>query len=102
MKSQKRVLGWQELVLEPECWRGKGLPPLVEEIMTNGAPVDMAADIGSYEIPQYPFASDEARPDSNKYSGFHARLNVFMYGPRNPDNLNAFRIHFQPLYSNIS
>ena len=64
MKSQKRQAAWQEMVLEPECWKGKGLSPWAEKIMTEGAPVHMQATVGGYEIPQYPFASSEARQEA--------------------------------------
>ena len=64
MKSQKRQAAWQEMVHEAECWKDKGLSPWVEKIMTEGASVHMQASLGGYEIPQYPFASAEARQEA--------------------------------------
>ena len=39
--GDKRNLAWREVRWEPDLWRGKGLPLAVEEIMTQGAKVEL-------------------------------------------------------------
>mmetsp|Transcript_6665 Transcript_6665/g.15593 ORF Transcript_6665/g.15593 Transcript_6665/m.15593 type:complete len:83 (-) Transcript_6665:15-263(-) len=41
---------------EPERWQGKGLPPEVEKLMTVGAQIEVEAEVGFFEVPQYPWA----------------------------------------------
>jgi hypothetical protein len=45
---------------EPERWRGKGLPPAVEKLMTEGARIAMSEEVGFEEVPQYAWPTDEA------------------------------------------
>ena len=66
-KEAKRLRAWQELMCETEFWRGKGFPAEIEKVMTEGAPVDTVEGEGvaGYEIPQYPYASAEARREAS-------------------------------------
>eukprot|EP00966_Prymnesium_polylepis_P190049 4404283-Prymnesium_polylepis.1 len=45
---------------EPERWRGKGLPPEVEKLVTVGAQIEVEAEVDFFEVPQYPWAADQA------------------------------------------
>jgi hypothetical protein len=45
---------------EPELWRGKGLPPAVEALMTEGARIGVTEEVGFEEVPQYAWPTDEA------------------------------------------
>ena len=66
-KEAKRLRAWQELMCEAEFWRGKGFPDEIEKIMTEGASIDTvgSASISGFEIPQYPYASEEARREAS-------------------------------------
>ena len=58
--SEKAARSWRPMPHEPERWRGKGLPPEVESLMTEGARIEMAEEAGFEEVPQYAWPSDEA------------------------------------------
>ena len=58
--AEKAARSWRPMVWEPERWRGKGLPPAVEALMTEGARIDMSEEVGFEEVPQYAWPTDEA------------------------------------------
>jgi hypothetical protein len=58
--SEKAARSWCPLSWEPERWRGKGLPPEVEALMTEGARIHMSEEVGFEEVPQYAWPTDEA------------------------------------------
>ena len=60
-EDEKRERAWRPVWWEPEFWRDKGLPAEVERVMTEGAPVEFDAELMPGAIPQYAFASHEAR-----------------------------------------
>ena len=57
--ERKLERAWEPVPWEPERWRGKGLKPEVERIMTEGVDVLGPDTPGFYEIPQYPFGGHE-------------------------------------------
>ena len=62
-KAAKQALAWSPLHRHPEWWRGKGLPPDVELMMTEGVVIDPvsvmdALDTGT-EVAQYAFKDVE-------------------------------------------
>ena len=58
--SEKKLeRSWEPVPWDPDLWRGKGLRPEVERLMTEGADVFGPETPGFYEIPQYPFGSWE-------------------------------------------
>ena len=44
---------WRPMPWEPDRWRGKGLPAAVEALMTEGARIGVAEEVGFEEVPQY-------------------------------------------------
>ena len=56
----KSARSWRPMAWEPERWRGKGLPPAVEKLMTEGARIAMSEEVGFEEVPQYAWPTDEA------------------------------------------
>jgi len=57
----KRAMVWSWIQHDPDRWRGKELPPLVEELMTSGAVVPSPPGPPAYaEIPQYAWDTDDA------------------------------------------
>ena len=58
--SAKEARSWVPMPLQPERWRGKGLPPEVEALMTEGARIDVAEEVGFEEVPQYRWPTDQA------------------------------------------
>ena len=59
-KHEKRRRAWREMMGEASFWEGKGFPEQIVRVMTQGADVTMVEDIGAVEVPQYPYASEEA------------------------------------------
>ena len=57
--EKKLERAWEPVPWNPDLWRGKGLRPEVERLMTEGADVLGPDSPGFYEIPQYPFGSWE-------------------------------------------
>ena len=57
--DRKLERSWEPVPWDPDRWRGKGLKPEVERIMTEGVDVLGPDSPGFYEIPQYPFGSWE-------------------------------------------
>ena len=55
--EKKLERAWEPVPWNPDLWRGKGLRPEVERLMTEGADVLGPDSPGFYEIPQYPFGS---------------------------------------------
>ena len=58
--SEKAARSWRPMAWEPERWRGKGLPPEVEALMTEGARIEASEEVGFEEIPQYAWPTDES------------------------------------------
>ena len=60
-KEAKAALAWSPLVRHPDRWRGKGLPPDVERMMTHGVVVDALGDdqLMAKEVGQYAFRDTE-------------------------------------------
>ena len=56
----KRLRAWRPVWHTPDLWRDRGLPAAVEELMTEGAHVEMERSLQAREVAQYPFASSEA------------------------------------------
>ena len=56
---KKLERAWEPVPWDPEVWRGKGLKPEVERLMTEGADVFGPDTPGFYEVPQYPFGGWE-------------------------------------------
>ena len=56
---RKLERAWEPVPWDPEMWRGKGLKPEVERIMTEGVDVFGPDTPGYYEVPQYPFGGWE-------------------------------------------
>ena len=56
---RKLERGWEPVPWDPEVWRGKGLKPEVERLMTEGVDVLGPDTPGFYEVPQYPFGGWE-------------------------------------------
>ena len=56
--ERKLERAWEPVPFDPERWRGKGLRPSVERLMTEGVEVRGPETPSFYEVPQYPFASD--------------------------------------------
>ena len=57
----KAALAWSYLHRHPERWRGKGMPPDVEQMMTEGVRIETVGDDQVYarEMPQYAFKDAE-------------------------------------------
>ena len=58
--GEKAARSWRPMAWEPDRWRGKGLPPAVEALMTEGAKIDVSEEVGFEEVPQYAWPTDEA------------------------------------------
>jgi hypothetical protein len=58
--EEKAARSWRPMPHEPERWRGKGLPPAVEALMTEGARIGVTEEVGFEEVPQYTWPTDEA------------------------------------------
>ena len=58
--DEKAARSWRPMAWEPGRWRGKGLPPQVEALMTEGARIDVSEEVGFEEVPQYAWPTDEA------------------------------------------
>ena len=60
-RDAKAALAWSPLVRHPDRWRGKGLPPDVERMMTHGVVVDALGDdqLMAKEVGQYAFQDTE-------------------------------------------
>ena len=58
--SEKAARAWRPVPWEPSRWVGKGLPPEVERLMTEGARIEREAEVSFFEVPQYPWPSEEA------------------------------------------
>ena len=58
--ERKQAAAWREMPWLPELWEGVGLPPTMEEGMRQGFEVDLTADPGTFEVPQYTWPSGEA------------------------------------------
>jgi hypothetical protein len=56
----KSARSWRPMAWEPDRWRGKGLPPAVEKLMTEGARIAVSEEVGFEEVPQYAWPTDEA------------------------------------------
>ena len=56
---RKLERAWEPVPWDPEVWRGKGLKPEVERLMTEGVDVVGPDTPGFYEVPQYPFGEWE-------------------------------------------
>ena len=56
---RKLERAWEPVPWNPDVWRGKGLKPEVERLMTEGADVLGPDTPGFYEVPQYPFGGWE-------------------------------------------
>ena len=56
---RKLERAWEPVPWDPEVWRGKGLKPEVERLMTEGVDVLGPDTPGFYEVPQYPFGGWE-------------------------------------------
>ena len=63
--SSKRERSWEPVPWDPQLWRGKGLPAAVEAIMTEGTVVELHRALHAREIPQYPYASQEAQMEAS-------------------------------------
>ena len=50
--SEKAARAWRPMLHDPSRWAGKGLPAAVERLMTEGARIDVASEIGFFEVPQ--------------------------------------------------
>ena len=58
-KTAKDELTWTPISHDASLWRGKGMPADVEKIMTEGVSIEMNADAACFEVPQYPYRSEE-------------------------------------------
>ena len=63
--DDKRMRTWRPVEWNPDLWRDKGLPPRVVSIMTEGAVIEMGRAMEAREVPQYAFASAEARMEAS-------------------------------------
>ena len=58
--ERKQAAAWREMPWLPELWQDVGLPPFFEDGMTRGFEVDLVAEPGNFEVPQYNWPSGEA------------------------------------------
>jgi len=63
--DSKRERAWEPVPWDAERWRGRGLPEAVAKVMTEGTVVELHRALHAREIPQYPFASQEAQMEAS-------------------------------------
>ena len=59
-KELKERRAWTYYEWDPRRWEGKGMQPAVERLMTRGATIELDADVGAFEVRQYPWPSQQA------------------------------------------
>ena len=66
---------------EPSRWAGKGLPAAVERLMTEGARIDVAAEVGFFEVPQYPWPTEQGLAEAILECDRHLAIGATEYVP---------------------
>ena len=79
--SEKAARSWRPMVHEPSRWVGKGLPAAVEQLMTEGARVEVEVEIGFFEVPQYPWPSAQALTEGILECDRHLAIGALEYVP---------------------
>ena len=55
----KAKLTWEPMPHDPGRYRGKGLKPEIERMMTEGVRIDASSDLGAFEVAQYSWPTGE-------------------------------------------
>ena len=89
--DSKRERAWEPVPWDPELWRGKGLPAAVEAVMTQGTVVELHRALHAREIPQYPFASQQAQMEASIEADRAIATGHMSYIP--PDEVEEALLH---------
>ena len=78
---EKARLTWQDFPHDPERYRGKGLPPWVEKMMTEGAVIDADAQVLGREVGQYAWPDGNALVEAIMETDRHLAIGALEYVP---------------------
>lgn len=79
--AEKHRLTWEDFPHDPARYRGKGLPAWVEAMMTEGAVIDLVADMISEDVQQYGWPNATALVEAILETDRHLAIGALEYVP---------------------